>query len=320
MIHALWVLSRPRLLPFLWLLVIGGYGWAHWDRALFIRNPGSLPWVILAWTMLNAGTLWLNAALDRDEGPVLFGGRAAVPARIAEAGYGALFFAILLSLPAGALATALTALSALLAVAYNHPRLAMKGHPLGGPLINWFGYGILTPMVGWVIADVPQNPRTLAILAAVSAGVLGTYFAAQAFQAEEDRARGYRTLVVTHGPAVTLLAARSGVGLAVFLALGMAAIGWLPRECLLGAPVFLWLDRWLAHWAHQPGGGTESDAREFARRAFLSGVTGIALATVDYVSDSLAQQPVAGLGTVAGHPTDRTEAEWRADWFDRAKL
>ncbi|MBA2320760.1 MAG: UbiA family prenyltransferase [Deltaproteobacteria bacterium] len=320
MVNALVVLSRPRLLPFLLLLVAGGYGWAHWDRALFARHPASLLWVVLAWTALNAGTLWLNAALDRDEGPVLYGGKVSIPDRIAEWGYAALVAAVLLALPAGPKPAAAAAICALLAVGYSHPRLAWKGHPIGGPLVNWLGYGLLTPFAGWAVVDVPANPRTLLILAGVSSAVLGAYFAAQAFQADEDRARGYRTLVATHGSAAALLAARICVGLAVLDALLLAAIGWLPRECLLGAPAFLWLDRWLDGWARRPAGGSEADAREFARRALIGGITGILLATVDYVGDSVAHHPVAGLGTRGGHPPDRTVDDWRAEWASRSGL
>jgi 4-hydroxybenzoate polyprenyltransferase len=319
MIRALWVLSRPRLLPFLLLLLVGGYGWAHWDRALFARNPASLGWLVLAWTALNAGTLWLNAALDRDEGPVLYGGATRIPAAVGEAGYAGLLAAVVLAWPAGPTAAATAAICALLAVVYSHPRLAWKGHPIGGPFVNWLGYGILTPLAGWVIVEVPANARTLLVLAGVSSAVLGAYFAAQAFQAEEDRARGYRTLVATHGPRAALLAARICVGLAVLDALGLAAVGWLPRECLAGAPVFLWLDRWLAAWARRPDGGSESDAREFARRAFVGGVTGLLLATLDYVGDSVARNPVAGLGTRGGHPPDRTVEDWKAEWASRGR-
>jgi 4-hydroxybenzoate polyprenyltransferase len=318
-LRALIQLARPRLLPLLLLLVAGGYGWAHWDRALFARNPAALGWVLLAWTALNTGTLWLNAALDRDEGPVLYGGSVPLPKHLTECGYLALIASVLLAWPAGADAAACAAVCALLAVAYSHPRLALKGHPVGGPLINWLGYGILTPMVGWVVVDVPPNARTLLVLAAISSGVLGTYFAAQAFQADEDRARGYRTLVATHGPRAALIAARLCVAGAIAVAMGLAAAGWLPRECLLGIPVFLWLDHWLATWATRPDGGTEADAREYARRALIAGLTGVLLATVDYVGDSVAKKPVAGLATSAGHPSDRTVEEWRADWFARVR-
>ena len=42
-------------------------------RALDWERPWSLLGVLAAWSWLNAGTLWLNAAVDRDEGEVLFG-------------------------------------------------------------------------------------------------------------------------------------------------------------------------------------------------------------------------------------------------------
>ena len=50
--------------------------------------------------------------------------------------------------------------------------------------------------------------RTVVVWLCGGSGVLGCYFAVQAFQADEDRARGYRTLVATHGPKAVLLAGR----------------------------------------------------------------------------------------------------------------
>ncbi|MCA9571391.1 MAG: hypothetical protein KC656_26310, partial [Myxococcales bacterium] len=64
----LWTLARPRLMPFVVGLVVLGYAWAHWDRALVVRGGRELLVVCVAWALLHAGTLWLNAALDRDEG------------------------------------------------------------------------------------------------------------------------------------------------------------------------------------------------------------------------------------------------------------
>ncbi len=313
MIRTLWELARPRLLPFVLALAAAGFGWAHWDRALFFTGGRDLLWVLAAWTALHAGTLWWNAALDQDSGEVLYGTAVPVPDGVGRWGLGALVLAVILALPAGATAFAAVAVCAVLAVLYSLPGTAWKGHPLGGPLVNLVGYGWLTPLAGWSVVGVDLNARTAAVCVGLASGVLGTYFAAQAFQADEDRSRGYRTLVATHGPRTVLVAARICVGIALADSMVLAAIGWLPRICLAGAPAFLWLDHWLAIWSRQPNGGTEADAREFTRRALRVGFVGVVLAFAQYTWESATGAPVAGLGTAAGQPGDRSAAEWRRE-------
>ncbi len=305
MIRSLWVLSRPRLLPYVLVLVAVGGAWAHWDRALTLRNGWPLLGVLGAWSLLHAGTLWLNAAVDRDDGEVLFGESVEPPAGVAAWGYSALMLAVALatfSHPAAGLACAVCAA---LAVGYSHPRLLWKGHPVGGPMVNLIGYGLLSPLAGWAVVGVAVNPRTVAVWMIGAAGVLGTYFAAQAFQEQEDRDRGYRTLVVTHGPQVTIQVARFLIVSTALAGMILSALGWFPRICLLGLPLVWIIDRWMRRWSEQPNGGTEAWARGTAKRLMWIGSAGIMLATVEYVRASLAGEPVAGLGTHAGHPPDR---------------
>src|SRR5262249_44230701 len=94
---ALGTLARPRLLPFVLLLPLFGYGWAHWDHAVNMCRLADLLGVLAAWALLQTGTLWLNAALDRDQAPVLMGRAVAVPAAAVPAGYAALAFAVMLA-------------------------------------------------------------------------------------------------------------------------------------------------------------------------------------------------------------------------------
>jgi hypothetical protein len=305
LIRALVALARPRLLPYVLLLVLAGYAWAHWDRALVVRAPLGLLAVLVAWTLLHAGTLWLNALLDRDEGPVLMGATVRPPSGTAVAAYVALALAVVVASLASAGAGLACAACAVLAVAYSHPATAWKGHPLGGPLVNVVGYGLLSPLAGFAVVGVPADVRTLLVWPLGALGILGTYLAAQAFQQDEDRARGYRTLVATSGPAVVLGAARVAIGLAAAGGMALSAAGWLPRACVLGAVGWIAVDRYLAAWAREPGGGSEARARGFAARMLGAGVLGIVLAFASYAVDSFAGRPVAGLGTVRGHPPDR---------------
>ncbi|MEO0603173.1 MAG: hypothetical protein AAF211_17170, partial [Myxococcota bacterium] len=181
-LRAWWALSRPRLAPFVVLLPFLGWAYAHWDRALPTQNAGAFLGVAVAWWWLHAGTLWLNAAVDRDEGEVLMGESVPVPPHTAWLGYVGLAVSVGLAALAHPVAGVAAAISALMAVLYSHPATLWKAHPVGGPFVNWFGYGILSPLAGWATADVAINPRTVVLWALGSVGVLGAYFAAQAFQ------------------------------------------------------------------------------------------------------------------------------------------
>ncbi|MEN0061903.1 MAG: UbiA family prenyltransferase [Myxococcota bacterium] len=304
-LRAWWLLSRPKLAPFVMLLPFLGWAYAHWDRALPTQHPGAFLAVASAWWWLHAGTLWLNAAVDRDEGEVLMGEAVPPPPFTAALGYAGLATSVAIAAFANPISGLAAALCAVLAVLYSHPATLWKAHPIGGPFVNWFGYGILSPLAGWAVADVALNPRTVVLWALGSFGVLGAYFAAQAFQGEEDRARGYRTLVVTHGPRTTLLAARACLAIGFVGGVALAAIGWIPRICLLAVGGWVLADRFFQQWLAQPDGGDESWARGFANRLLLALVLGVTLAFGQYVVDSLAGRPVAGLGTAGGHPPDR---------------
>jgi 4-hydroxybenzoate polyprenyltransferase len=317
--RALLVLARPKLLPYVLLLVFAGYGWAHWDRALTIRGGGSFLLLLVAWTLLHAGTLWLNAALDLDEGEVLMGSSVPVPAIAVDAGYAALLGCVAIAVLAAPWAGAAAAVCAVLAALYSHPATAWKQHPVGGPLVNLVGYGLLSPAAGFAAAGVPWDARSLVVWVTGSLGVLGAYFAAQAFQRDEDARRGYRTLVVTHGPRATLMAGRICILAGFVIAVALAAIGWLPRVCLVAVPLAWWIDRHFAAWAARSDGGTEADARELSRRLLAAGLVALAITFGEYARASFADEPVAGLGTASGHPPDRPllpPAEMRA-WEER---
>lgn len=302
MIGALWQLARPRLLWHLFAMVLGGYGWAHWNRALTFRGVDQFGWVCLAWVALHFGTMWLNAAVDRDEGEVFFGEAVEVPDGTSLAGFLALGLAVLLGAQANPVAAGCTAVCAALAVAYSHPALLWKGHPVLGPMVNVVGYGVLTPTVGWSCVGVSLDARTVAMVALAALAVLGAYFAAQAFQEEEDRERGYRTLVVTHGPRAAVDAAAASLGLAWVGLIGLTLAGWLPRMLLLVAPGWWWVHSWFLAWRTETAGGTEAHARELARRVGWLALIAFGLVFLQYAWESAQGGPVAGYGTAAGHP------------------
>jgi 4-hydroxybenzoate polyprenyltransferase len=291
-------------MPFVLLLPFVGFGWGHWDRALPLRGETGLPWVLAAWLLLQAGTMWLNAVLDQDSGEILMGRAIAVPKATALCAFVALLLAVSCAFLGSLLSGCAGALCAILAILYSHPATVWKGHPLLGPMVNGLGYGLLSTLAGWALVGVTPNPRTMAVWLCGGSGVLGCYFAVQAFQGAEDRARGYRTLVATHGPRAVLLAARICIGLGELGGVVLAVIGWLPRVSLIALIFAVWIDRYLAAWSKQAKGGDERWARGLATRLLIAALLGIGLAYVDYFVDYFSERPVAGLGTAHGHPQE----------------
>ncbi len=268
-------LARPAMLPFLLLLPALGYGWGHWEHRLDLYAPQRFVWTLPAWALIHAGTLWLNAALDRDQDEVLFGRAVAVPPQSTRLG----LLALLLAIPIAAQASTLSALAAagcgLLAVAYSHPRLRLKGDPLGGPLINALGYGLLSPLAGWAALELPAGPDSRWILPLLPLGLLAPYFVAQVHQEQADRQRGYRTLVVTHGPRACIHAATLALGLALLWGCLLIALGVAPTQAAPGVLPWLVVLAWLA-WQGRRG-PSAALARGLVLRMALSTVLTLAL-------------------------------------------
>jgi len=294
------VLARPRLLPAVLALVGLGFGWAHWNRALPLTGAVQLAWVLVAWTLLHAGTLWLNAALDQDEGPVLLGKPMAAPPGTVGVARLALLAALLVVRDSAALLP--MAGCVVLAELYSHPKTAWKAHPWLGPLVNVLGYGLWTPLAGWSVVGAPPDVRSGLMASLVAVAVLGCFFVAQAFQGDEDRARGYRTLVATGGARATLIAARLCFAVAFGGVAALAVAGWLPRGLLVLLGAALWVDRALRRGQDRPDGGGPEGAVEVGRRLAWSAALGMMILLGGYVRDGLAGAPVAGLATAGGHP------------------
>jgi 4-hydroxybenzoate polyprenyltransferase len=281
-ISVLWRLARPRLALWMLGLVLFGYAFAHWDQLLVARAPLGLALLLGAWALGNAGTMWLNAGLDREESDAVFASAGPVPRHVGLAGYAALAGAVALAAGTTGLAVGCVVGCALLAIAYSHPRLAWKGHPVLGPLVNVIGYGLLSPLAGWSLAHAPLSFRTVGTFALWSLWLLGAYFSAQAFQQQDDERRGYRTLVVTHGPATTLRVARWCMNGAITASLALTILGVYPRLTLLAYPTFLVADRWMLRWQRQPDGGGPEWATGLFIRMLFGGLFLFALAYVDY--------------------------------------
>ena len=263
------ILARPKGAWLIACLPLFGYGYGLWERGSTIHPWVAAPTLALlfaSWLVGHAGALWLNAVLDRDSGAVLLGRAVAVLSAAGPAGYAALAASVAIAAALGPVVLGCSLACAVLAVLYSHPRAAWKGSALGGPFVNAVGYGVISPLAGWWAADTPLTWRAIVTLALTVSFMLGLYFAAQVFQRDEDRSRGYRTLVVTHGPAWTLGVARVLLGLAVLGLLAFAAAGVYPRALLASAPAWVWTHLHLTRWAALPGGGEGKHAGQLIVR------------------------------------------------------
>jgi 4-hydroxybenzoate polyprenyltransferase len=307
-LRALWTLTRPAGMVLVALLPLVGYAFAYWDHGCVAPGNEALPvlgFLMLVWAVPHAGTMWLNAALDRDEAPTLFGRAAPVPARIEWLAYGTLLFSLAVAAIAEWRLMLAVVGCAVLSVLYSHPRTAWKGHAVLGPLTNVLGYGVLSPLGGMFLTGYPLTIRSAMVLVTSVPWIAAAYFAAQAFQAEEDRARGYRTLVATHGPLVTLKVTRAAFVIALVLTFGLAAIGWFPRLVLVALPAFLWVDRVLVLWMREPNGGDASWAKRFFVRLALVGIGVVVLVSIDYEWSVHALGVPGGLATPSGRMEPR---------------
>jgi hypothetical protein len=290
------------------LLPLVGLHFAYWDHGCTVPGASAVPHLTLLfclWALPHMGTMWLNAALDRDEGPVLWGKSVPVPPGIEKYGYATLILSVVVAFAAHRGLGLCVLGCAVLSVLYSHPRTAWKGHAVLGPLANALGYGILSPLGGWVYADLPPTPRGAAVLVLSVTFVLAAYLAAQAFQQHEDRARGYHTLVAVAGPQLTLDVTRALLALGVILTFALAAIGWFPRLVLIAAPAFLAADRLLVRWRGQPGGGDAAWAGAFFRRMAIAGLLCVGSVSAHYAWQEWKGGPLGGLGTASGRPSER---------------
>jgi 4-hydroxybenzoate polyprenyltransferase len=295
--RALWRLTRPSFAFWLLWIPLIGFGFAHWDRALDWTNLRGFALLLPAWLLLNAGTMWLNAALDAQEAGALFATPGHIPAGVSKCGYAALAAGVLAGFGSSLWVGTCAAGCALLAVLYSHPATAWKGHPVKGPLVNALGYGVLSVCAGWSLVGVPMNLRTAITFTLLTLWLLGVTFCAQAFQRDDDLRRGYRTLVVTHGSGATLRAGRWCANSAVGAVLVLTIVGVFPRLCLLALPLFWVADKWMRRWQRQPEGGGPRWAAGYIQRMLAGGLVYFALAYADYLWDWHEGGPVAGAAT-----------------------
>jgi 4-hydroxybenzoate polyprenyltransferase len=117
--------------------------------------------------------------------------------------------------------------TALLSVAYSHPRIRWKGVAGLDLLTNVAGFGILCPLAGWSLLR-PVEEFPLWYLLGVALFVGAAYAPTTVSDAKSDREFGIRTLAVRLGAARTMLVGFGCLAVAVTLLFLGGSGGWFP--------------------------------------------------------------------------------------------
>lgn len=244
---------RPREWPIMvahtsigFVIAVGVRGFLfghHWRAYLTM---------LIAWVgCLNAGTLALNSAFDRDEGDIGYlDAPPPVPPRLALVSLVLMAAGqlIALSLPAG-FAVAY-AICFALSVAYSVPPLRLKAVAGADWAINILGVGVLTPFAGWSASGFALRPDGVWIM--IGFGLLfgSLYPLTQIYQFEEDTSRGDRTLarILGIGPSLSISGAAAVLAFMSFFHALLRAGPTNWSRTALGVAAALWagvLGSWL---------------------------------------------------------------------------
>lgn len=226
---------------------------------------------------LYGGTNALNSYYDRDTGPI--GGMWSPPPvdrGLLPWAWGVQLLGLPLAWWVGGHFLLVWLMLLGLATAYSHPRWRWKAHPWGAVATVAWGQGGLGALAGvmavaergagWSAWRLLLDPWLGFGLLAAACLVVGLYVVSQAYQTEEDRARGDRTLpvILGAGPAMRLATLASGVGAVLVCGLVAVRFGWgLAAPLALGLGLlggYPW--RWAA-------GYDERDVAGNFRRAMM---------------------------------------------------
>jgi 4-hydroxybenzoate polyprenyltransferase len=161
---------------------------------------------LLAWVgCLNAGTLALNSAFDRDESDIGYLDAPPPPPKhlaafsitLLAAGQG-----IALLLPRGFVVA--YAICFAMSLAYSVPPLRLKAVAGADWVINIVGVGVLTPFAGWAASSYALRPEGCWLMAGFGCLFGALYPLTQIYQFDEDTTRGDRTLARMLGARVSL--------------------------------------------------------------------------------------------------------------------
>lgn len=214
---------RPREWPIMVAHTSIGFVIAIGVRA-FVTGEHSRAYLLalLAWVgCLNAGTLALNSAFDRDEGDIGYLDAPPPPPRhlasvsIALMAVGQV---IALALPHGfAIAYAICFAMSL---AYSVPPVRLKAVAGADWIINIIGVGVLTPFAGWAASSFALRPEGRWIMIGFGCLFGALYPLTQIYQFDEDTTRGDRTLARMLGAQASLWISAAAA------ALGFLSFAW----------------------------------------------------------------------------------------------
>lgn len=247
---------RPREWPIMVAHTSIGFVVAIGVRAFMLgQHTGVYLTALTAWVgCLNAGTLALNSAFDRDEGDIGYLDAPPPPPR-----HLAMVSVVLMAL-GQLLATTLPlgfsiayGICFAMSLAYSVPPFRLKAVAGADWLINIAGVGILTPYAGWAASGVPIRPEGVWIIVGFGCLFGSLYPLTQIYQFDEDEMRGDRTLAreLGVGPSLWISAAAAGLAFGSFAyALFLAGPTPLSRSALLfaGSVWTLVLGSWLYGW------------------------------------------------------------------------
>lgn len=216
---------RPAAWPILALHFLTGAAIAAGLDGLFA--PGRRGLLLLGTAVfvvgLEGGTLALNSAFDRDPGDVAYLKRPpAPPPGLAGFGLGMMLLGLAAAARIGGGFLIATLLCFALSVLYSVPPVRLKGIAGLDWLVNFLGFGFLTPYAGWALTGRPLSLQGAILLAGFALLFGALYPLTQLYHLGADTTRGDRTLAAALGITRTF---RLAFAMAVLAMAGFAAAG-----------------------------------------------------------------------------------------------
>jgi hypothetical protein len=244
---------RPREWPIMIAHTSIGFIIAIGVRA-FLRGDrfGAYLIMLLSWVgCLNAGTLALNSAFDRDEGDIGYlDAPPPIPRHLGVVSLGLMIVGQLLALSLGSGFAIAYAICFAMSVAYSVPPMRLKAVAGADWLINIVGVGVLTPFAGWSASGFALRPEARWIMIGFGFLFGSLYPLTQIYQFDEDTSRGDWTLARILGVRVSLAisAGAAALGFAAFsYGLMLAGPTVMSRNALVlaGAVWAIVLGNWI---------------------------------------------------------------------------
>ena len=273
---------RPREWPIMIAHTSIGFIIAIGVRA-FLRGDrfGAYLIMLLSWVgCLNAGTLALNSAFDRDEGDIGYlDAPPPIPRHLGVVSLGLMIMGQLLALSLGSGFAIAYAICFAMSVAYSVPPVRLKAVAGADWLINIIGVGVLTPFAGWSASGFALRPEAPWIMIGFGFLFGSLYPLTQIYQFDEDSSRGDRTLARILGVRVSLAisAGAAALGFAAFsYGLMLAGPTVMSRNALVVAGA-VWAIV-LGNWILRQGRMTSAEHQRGMYRALAAwAVTDIAM-------------------------------------------